>query len=72
MQWRLIGVILAGTGLSACSEQPEYTEQQRMCIAQRYTNYDARKLEQCVNVCKGCLSGTTVTCNTSCTLKGAS
>jgi hypothetical protein len=71
MQRRLIGLIFAGFGLSACSGQPEYTEQERTCIAQRYKDYDARKLDQCVNVCRGCMNGTTATCNTSCKLKGA-
>ncbi len=43
-----------------------------MCIAQRYKDYDARQLSQCVDVCKACMNGNTATCNTSCKLKGAS
>jgi hypothetical protein len=57
--------------VAACAPEPEYTEQQRMCIAQRYQPYDARQLNQCIDVCRNCLSGTAVTCNTSCKMKGA-
>jgi hypothetical protein len=68
-----VGILLAvAIGLSACSQEPEYSEQQRVCIAQRYKAYDARQLSQCVDICKACMSGNTVTCNTSCKLKGAS
>jgi hypothetical protein len=59
-------------GLASCSEEVGYTDQQRACIAQRSQDYDARKLSQCVDVCKACMNGTNVTCNTSCKLKGAS
>jgi len=56
----------------ACSEeQPVYTEQERICIAQRYNNYDPKQLNQCLDVCKTCMKGSVVTCNTSCKLKGA-
>jgi len=54
------------------SREVEYSDQQRACIAQRYTSFDAKKLIQCVDVCKACMSGNTVTCNTSCKLRGAS
>ena len=59
-------------GLASCSQQAEYSDEQRACIAQRYTKFDAGKLSQCVDVCKACMNGNTVTCNTSCKLKGAS
>jgi hypothetical protein len=41
-------------------------------LSERYPSYDAKKLSQCVDVCQACMRGTTVTCNTSCKLKGAS
>jgi hypothetical protein len=72
---RLGFILLAGfaVGLGSCSEeQPDYTEQQRVCISHRYNAYDPKHLSQCVDVCKSCLSGTIATCNTSCKLKGAS
>ena len=75
MQVRNLGVLTAiafGIGLASCSQEVEYSDQQRACIAQRYTNFDAKNLYQCVDVCKSCMKGNTVTCNTSCKLKGAS
>ena len=73
MQWRsLIPLAVLAVGLASCSQEIETTEQQRACIAQRYTSYDARQLNQCVDVCKACMKGNTVTCNTSCKLRGAS
>jgi hypothetical protein len=68
----LVLLTALAAGLASCSQEVEYTDQQRSCIAQRYTNYDARQLNQCVDVCKACMRGNTVTCNTSCRLRGAS
>jgi hypothetical protein len=59
-------------GLASCSQEAGYSDEQRACIAKRYTKFDARKLSECVDVCKACMNGTNVTCNTSCKLKGAS
>ena len=73
MQLRsLIVLVAAAIVFAACSKEAEYTDQQRVCVAQRYHDFDARKLSQCVDVCKACMNGNTVTCNTSCKLKGAS
>jgi hypothetical protein len=70
---RLTSLLMAAAiGLASCSQEVEYTDQQRACIAHRYNSYDARKLDQCVDVCKACMNGNTVTCNTSCKLRGAS
>jgi hypothetical protein len=68
----LIGLALLALGLSACSQEIEYTPEQRSCIAQHYSSYDAKQLNQCVDVCRLCMRGNTVTCNTSCRLRGAS
>ena len=60
-------------GAASCSqEQAGYTEKERACMTQRYNDYDAKRLSQCVDVCKACLNGTVATCNMSCRLKGAS
>ena len=73
MQLRSLIVLVAiAVGLASCSQEVEYTDQQRACISQRYKEFDARKLSQCVDVCKACMNGNNVTCNTSCKLKGAS
>jgi hypothetical protein len=72
MRWiRLTVLITAGIGLASCFQEPTYTEQEQSCIAQRYASYDAKRLSQCVDVCKACLKGNTLTCNTSCRLRGA-
>lgn len=65
--WTALAIALA-----ACSREVEYTSEQRACIAQHYTSYDASKIGQCVEVCKACMKGNSVTCNTSCRLRGAS
>jgi hypothetical protein len=72
VQMRSIPVLVLLASLASCSKEPEYSEGQRVCIAQRYTDFDAKKLSQCVDVCKACMNGTIATCNTSCKLKGAS
>ena len=68
----LFSLIALAAGLAACSREVDYTPEQRSCIAQRYAAYDARQINQCVDVCKVCMKGNTVTCNTSCRLRGAS
>jgi hypothetical protein len=69
---RLFCLIALAAGLAACSQDVDYTPEQRICIAQHYSAYDARKLNQCVEVCRVCMKGNMVTCNTSCRLRGAS
>jgi hypothetical protein len=64
--------MLLAVGLADCSGEVDYTPEQRACIAARYTSYDARQINQCVDVCKMCMKGNSVTCNTSCRLRGAS
>ena len=69
---RLVCLMALVPGLAACSQEPDYTPEQRSCIAQHYAAYDAKQLNQCVDVCRVCMRGNTVTCNTSCRLRGAS
>ena len=69
---RLVCGLLFAGGLAACSQEPDYTPEQRQCIAQHYSAYDSKDLTQCVDVCKACMRGNSVTCNTSCKLRGAS
>jgi hypothetical protein len=52
--------MLLATALMGCSNEPEYSDQQRACIAKLYSNYDAKQMNQCVNVCKSCMGGSTV------------
>ena len=65
-------LITAAICLGSCSQEPTFTEQERACIAKRHANYNPKQLSQCVDVCKACMKGNEVTCNTSCKLKGAS
>jgi hypothetical protein len=70
---RALTLCLLAADLTSCSKEPEYTAQQSACIAKQYKNYNPKQLSQCVNVvCKSCMGGNTVTCNTSCQLNGAS
>jgi hypothetical protein len=69
---RLLCSFLLAASLVACSQEPDYTPEQRACIAQRYSSYEPKQLVQCVDVCKACMRGNSVTCNTSCKLRGAS
>ena len=69
------GIVLAAALAllaASCSKEREYTDEERACIAQHHRDYDATKIDQCVQVCKTCLKGNTITCNTSCRLRGAS
>jgi hypothetical protein len=73
VQWQsLTALTVLALGAASCSQEIEYSEQERACIAQRYASYDARQLNQCVDVCRACMKGNTLTCNTSCKLRGAS
>ena len=65
-------VAVAALALFYWRGQAEYSDEQRSCIAQRYGQFDAKKLSQCVDACKACMKGNTATCNTACWLKGAS
>ena len=69
---RVLSICLLAAFLTSCSNEPEYTDEQRTCIAKQYNMFDAKKLDQCVKVCRACMGGNTVTCTTSCKLKGAS
>lgn len=56
--------------LGSCS-QAEVTGSTNKCEGQLFSNYNAKVLQQCVQACIRCDHGTTTTCSTSCTLKGA-
>jgi hypothetical protein len=71
VRWRrLVCLFVLTAGLTACQEV-EYTPEQRNCIAAHYAAYDAKQINQCVDVCRTCMKGNVVTCNTSCRLRGA-
>jgi hypothetical protein len=55
----LVCLTALAVGLSACSQEIEYTPEQRSCIAQHYSAYDAKQINQCVDVCRLCMKGNT-------------
>jgi hypothetical protein len=57
--------------LGACSPEAETTGAISSCARNLFPNYDPKIMDQCVNACKKCDRGTTTTCTTSCTLRGA-
>ena len=67
---RLVAVIIIALMTAACDQEQDITGSTPICPL-RNASYNPRDLNQCVNACKSCDRGTTVTCSTSCTLKGA-
>jgi len=63
-------VVVLAFGLVGCSES-ETTGSIDSCAKDLFVNYSPKVLDQCVAACRKCDHGTTVTCTTSCTLKGA-
>jgi hypothetical protein len=57
--------------VAACSPEGEATGSINKCASELYPAYNPKVMDQCVAVCKKCDRGTTTTCTTSCTLKGA-
>jgi hypothetical protein len=64
-------IIFTGLTLAACEPEQDITGSTAACAVRTYSSYNPKDINQCVNACKSCDRGTTVTCTTSCTLKGA-
>ncbi|MBR0839699.1 hypothetical protein JQ607_05775 [Bradyrhizobium liaoningense] len=67
---RLVAVIMFALMTAACDQEQDITGSTPACPMRNYS-YNPRDMNQCVNACKSCDHGTTVTCATSCSLKGA-
>jgi hypothetical protein len=67
----IIVLALLALMTAACNQEPEVTGSTPVCAMRTYTSYNPRDMNQCVAACKACDHGNTVTCTTSCTLKGA-
>ena len=67
---RLVAVIIIALMTAACAQEQDITGSTPVCPLRNYS-YNPRDMNQCVNACKSCDRGTTVTCTTSCSLKGA-
>ncbi|ULK98148.1 hypothetical protein [Bradyrhizobium sp. I71] len=69
---RLVAVIIFALMTAACDQERDITGSTTpSCPIRNYSSYNPRDMNQCVNACRSCDRGTTVTCTTSCTLKGA-
>ncbi|MFT4119791.1 hypothetical protein [Bradyrhizobium sp.] len=68
---RLLSVVLFALTLAACNQEQDITGSTATCPMRTYSTFNARDMNQCVSACKACDHGNTVTCTTSCTLKGA-
>ncbi|OAF02459.1 hypothetical protein AYJ54_26975 [Bradyrhizobium centrolobii] len=68
---RVVAIILVALMTAACEPEQDVTGSTAACPVRNYSSYNPRDMNQCVSACKACDRGTTVTCTTSCTLKGA-
>jgi hypothetical protein len=68
---RLLAVLVLALMTAACNQEQDITGSTASCPMRNYSSYNARDMNQCVSACKSCDHGNTVTCTTSCTLKGA-
>ena len=68
---RLLAVIIFALMTAACNQDQDVTGSTPICQLRNFSSYNPRDMNQCVNACKSCDHGNTVTCTTSCTLKGA-
>ena len=69
---RLVAVIMFALMAAACDQKQDITGSTSASTRPlRNYSYNPRDMKQCVDACKACDRGTTVTCSTSCTLKGA-
>jgi hypothetical protein len=69
---RRLAVLVAMTFVVAsCSPEAEVTGSTNKCATNLYPSYNPKVLDQCVGACLRCDRGSTTTCSTSCTLKGA-
>jgi hypothetical protein len=69
---RSIAVLLAsGLIIASCSPESGGVVSTNSCAGKLYPSYNPKALNQCIDVCTKCERGTTTTCSTSCTLKGA-
>jgi hypothetical protein len=55
----------------SCSPESDETGSTNKCATNLYPSYDPKLRYQCMDVCIKCDHGNTVTCSTSCFLKGA-
>jgi hypothetical protein len=68
---RLAAQFAIALAAASCSPQGETMGSTNKCATDLYPSFNQKVLDQCVGACIKCDHGNTVTCSTSCTLKGA-
>jgi hypothetical protein len=69
---RFVVLIAAALMMISCSPEQDVTGSiHNKCATDLYSNFNPKAMDQCMAVCGKCDRGTTTTCSTSCTLKGA-
>jgi len=68
---RGLAIVTLALILAACNQEPEITGSTPVCAMRTYSSFNPHDMSQCVAACKACDHGNTLTCTTSCTLKGA-
>jgi len=68
---RLMALLVLALVVVSCKPEEETTGSINKCATELFAPYNPKVFDQCVRVCKTCGHGTTTTCTTSCTLKGA-
>ena len=67
----IFAIALLAVAVASCTPDNDVTGSVGACTAKLYSNFNPKDMKQCVGVCTNCERGTTITCTTSCTLKGA-
>jgi hypothetical protein len=69
---RFAVLIAAALLMVSCSREDDVTGSiHNKCATELYSGFNPKAMDQCMAVCLKCDRGTTTTCSTSCTLKGA-
>jgi hypothetical protein len=68
----ILALTMAAAVTAGCQQEPEVTgSTSNKCVAELFSAYNPKDLNQCLAVCSRCDRGTMVTCSTSCKLRGA-
>jgi hypothetical protein len=67
----ILVIALPAILIASCTPDNDVTGSVNACTAKLYSSFNPKDIKQCVGACTNCDRGTTITCTTSCTLKGA-
>ena len=71
---RCLAALLAlslACAVASCTAEDDTTGSVGKCATDLFPSYNPKMIDQCVAACRTCKHGTTTTCTTSCTLRGA-